>query len=132
MDEFVNIRKISVDFMNNQKNGCLCLFSIKNPSFPEYTVITESPVITLDIHKKYPYLIVVGEYNYIFVQKINFILFLKTISGLYDGNVCVYNTQLILEKTYQYKSDSVVAKHGDLVWEVSYLISNIFTAIIRS
>ncbi|XP_077292828.1 dynein intermediate chain 2, ciliary [Arctopsyche grandis] len=87
------------DFMNNQKDGCLCLFTIKNPSFPEYAVMTESPVISLDIHKKYPYLIVVG---------------------LYDGNVCVYNTQLTLEKTYQYKSDSVASKHGSLVWEVRW------------
>lgn len=41
------------------------------------------------------------------------------ISGLYDGNVCVYNAQLSLESSYQYKSDSVRDKHSNIVWEVS-------------
>ncbi|KAL0820400.1 hypothetical protein ABMA28_006283 [Loxostege sticticalis] len=89
----------SLDFTNQQKEGCLCLYSIKNPAYPEYAVITESPIICLDVYKETPYLICVGRY---------------------DGNVCVYNAQLTLEGSYQYKSDSVRDKHSNIVWEVRW------------
>ncbi|CAH0590379.1 unnamed protein product [Chrysodeixis includens] len=89
----------SLDFTNQQKIGCLCLYSIKNPAYPEYSVITESPVICLDVYKEIPYLVCVG---------------------LYDGNVCVYNAQLSLESSYQYKSDSVRDKHCNIVWEIRW------------
>ncbi|CAG9564092.1 unnamed protein product [Danaus chrysippus] len=89
----------SLDFTQQQKQGCLCLYSIKNPAYPEYAVITESPVICLDVFKETPYLICVG---------------------LYDGNVCVYNAQLTLESSYQYKSDSVRDKHSNIVWEIRW------------
>lgn len=43
------------------KDGCLCMYSIKNPAFPEYAVMTESPIIALDVYKEVPYLICVGK-----------------------------------------------------------------------
>ncbi|XP_063540251.1 dynein intermediate chain 2, ciliary isoform X1 [Cydia strobilella] len=89
----------SLDFTNQQKEGCLCLYSIKNPAFPEYAVVTESPLICLDVYHETPYLICVGRY---------------------DGNVCVYNAQLTLESSYQYKSDSVRDKHTSIVWEIRW------------
>ncbi|CAK1584627.1 unnamed protein product [Parnassius mnemosyne] len=89
----------SLDFTQQQKQGCLCLYSIKNPAYPEYSVITESPIICLDVYKETPYLICVGRY---------------------DGNVCVYNAQLTLESSYQYKSDSVRDKHSNIVWEIRW------------
>ncbi|KAJ2948558.1 hypothetical protein O0L34_g7812 [Tuta absoluta] len=89
----------SLDFSAQATDGCLCLFSIKNPAYPEYAVFTESPIISLDVFKETPYLICVG---------------------LYDGNVCVYNAQLNLESSYQYKSDSVHDKHSNIVWEVRW------------
>ncbi|XP_075981347.1 dynein intermediate chain 2, ciliary isoform X2 [Anticarsia gemmatalis] len=89
----------SLDFTNQQKTGCLCLYSIKNPAYPEYAVMTDSPVICLDVYKEIPYLVCVG---------------------LYDGNVCVYNAQLTLETSYQYKSDSVRDKHSNIVWEIRW------------
>ena len=58
--------------------------------------MTESGVMCCDIHKKYPYLIVVG---------------------LYDGNVCVYNLQ-IGTKEPVYMSQGVNGKHSEAVWEV--------------
>lgn len=51
--------------------------------------------------------------------------------GRYDGNVCVYNSQLTLESSYQYKSDSVRDKHSNIVWEVSYLQSKIYYSRIN-
>ncbi|XP_013187744.2 dynein intermediate chain 2, ciliary isoform X2 [Amyelois transitella] len=89
----------SLDFQNQQNEGCLCMYSIKNPAYPEYAVITESPIICLDVYKEIPYLVCVG---------------------LYDGNVCVYNAQLTLESSYQYKSDSVRDKHSNIVWEIRW------------
>ncbi|XP_052743911.1 dynein intermediate chain 2, ciliary [Bicyclus anynana] len=89
----------SLDFTQQQKEGCLCLYSIKNPAFPEYSVITDSPIICLDVYKETPYLICIGRY---------------------DGNVCVYNAQLTLESSYQYKSDSVRDKHSNIVWEIKW------------
>lgn len=59
--KFSSINKFAVDFTNQQKTGCLCLYSIKNPAYPEYGVITESPIICLDVYKETPYLICVGE-----------------------------------------------------------------------
>ncbi|XP_049877274.1 dynein intermediate chain 2, ciliary [Pectinophora gossypiella] len=89
----------SLDFTAQAKEGCLCLFSIKNPAYPEYAVFTDSPVISLDVYTETPYLICIGQY---------------------DGNVCVYNAQLSFESSYQYKSDSVRDKHSNIVWEVRW------------
>lgn len=89
----------SLDFTQPQKEGCLCMYSVKNPAYPEYAVITESPIICLDVFKETPYLICVGRY---------------------DGNVCVYNAQLTLESQYQFKSDSVRDKHSNIVWEIRW------------
>lgn len=50
-----------VDFTNQLKDGCLCLYSIKNPAFPEYAVMTDSPIIALDVYKETPYMICVGK-----------------------------------------------------------------------
>lgn len=50
-----------MDFTNQLKDGCLCLFSIKNPAYPEYAVMTDSPIIALDVYKETPYMICVGK-----------------------------------------------------------------------
>lgn len=78
-------------------NGAICLFSVKNPSFPEWICITESPVMCLDFNKDNPHLLV---------------------AGTMDGSVAVYNVQLPTS-TPQYKSNDVVQKHGGIVWQVS-------------
>lgn len=41
--------------------GHVCLFSLKNPSFPEWICPTESPVMCVDINKLHPHLIVIGK-----------------------------------------------------------------------
>ena len=48
----------------------ISLLSLKNPSHPEYTCLAHCGVLSLDINKTYPHLVV---------------------AGLYDGNVAVYN-----------------------------------------
>lgn len=82
--------------MRQVTEGYLCLFTLKNPSYPEYINSTESGVMCLDFHPQHPYLVVVG---------------------LYDGTVAVYNIQLPT-KERQFQSNSVTNKHGGIVWQV--------------
>ncbi|KAG8284801.1 cytoplasmic dynein with WD40 domain [Homalodisca vitripennis] len=88
----------SFDFMRQVTEGYLCLFTLKNPSYPEYINSTDSGVMCLDFHPQHPYLVVVG---------------------LYDGTVAVYNIQLPT-KERQFQSNSVTNKHGGIVWQVCW------------
>ncbi|KAM4710524.1 LOW QUALITY PROTEIN: dynein axonemal intermediate chain 1 [Discoglossus pictus] len=87
----------SNDFMK-QNRGMLLMYSLKNPSFPEYMFNTESGIMCLDIHKEHPYLVVVGFYN---------------------GNVAIYNLKA---ETSQPKiiSSAKSGKHTDPVWQVKW------------
>lgn len=82
--------------MKPQPEGAMCLFTLKNPSFPEYVCITETGVMCVDIHPVHPFLVCIGKY---------------------DGNVAVYNVQSP-EKVPQYESNSVTNKHCGTVWQV--------------
>lgn len=80
-----------------QSRGMLLLYSMKNPSFPEYMFSSESGIMCLDMHVDHPYLVVVG---------------------YYDGNVAIYN----LKKPHSqpcFRSTSKSGKHTDPVWQVS-------------
>lgn len=83
--------------------GAVCLFTLKNPSYPEHICMTDSGVMCVDIHPKYPFMIVVG---------------------LYDGSVHIYNV-CVNCKEPQYKSNSVTNKHGGIVWEVYTCIQSV-------
>ncbi|KAB0391872.1 hypothetical protein E2I00_013029 [Balaenoptera physalus] len=87
----------SYDFMK-QSRGMLLFYSMKNPSFPEYTFSSESGILCLDVHVDHPYLVVVGHY---------------------DGNVAIYN----LKKPYSqpsFRSSAKCGKHRDPVWQVKW------------
>ena len=68
--------------MNNSKgspssqdkgvSSYVCVFSLKNPSFPEYLCAANSGVMCVDIHSKHPHMLA---------------------AGLADGTVAVYNMQ---------------------------------------
>lgn len=80
-----------------QSRGMLLLYSMKNPSFPEYIFSSESGIMCLDMHVDHPYLVVVG---------------------YYDGNVAIYN----LKKPHSqpsFRSSPKSGKHTDPVWQVS-------------
>ncbi|XP_057656296.1 dynein intermediate chain 2, ciliary [Diorhabda carinulata] len=87
-----------LDYTKPIQDGCLCLFTIKNPSFPDYICMTESAVMCVDIHSKYPYM---------------------TVIGLYNGSVQVFNVQVTCKEPV-YKSNSVTNKHRGIVWEVKW------------
>ncbi|XP_005210384.2 dynein axonemal intermediate chain 1 isoform X2 [Bos indicus] len=87
----------SYDFMK-QSRGMLLLYSMKNPSFPEYIFSSESGIMCLDMHVDHPYLVVVGHY---------------------DGNVAIYN----LKKPHSqpsFRSSAKSGKHTDPVWQVRW------------
>ncbi|XP_072584169.1 dynein axonemal intermediate chain 1 isoform X5 [Vulpes vulpes] len=87
----------SYDFMK-QSQGLLLLYSMKNPSFPEYIFSSESGIMCLDMHVDHPYLVVVGHY---------------------DGNVAIYN----LKKPHSqpsFRSSAKSGKHSDPVWQVRW------------
>ena len=37
---------------NQSQNGVICIFSLKNPSYPEYLCWAESGVMCLDFHQQ--------------------------------------------------------------------------------
>ncbi|XP_046818005.1 dynein intermediate chain 2, ciliary isoform X1 [Vespa crabro] len=88
----------TLTFNSTIKNGSVCLFSLKNPSYPEWICPTESPVMCLDFSIQHPHLLVIG---------------------VKDGSVAVYN--IMLPPTGpQYKSNDVTQKHGGIVWEIRW------------
>ena len=81
---------------NEKISGYVCLFSLKNPSYPEYVCYSPCGVMCLDVNPKHPHMLVVG---------------------LADGNVAVYNLQIGGKKP-AYLSSATNGKHSDTVWQV--------------
>lgn len=86
------------DFMK-QGQGMLLLYTMKNPSFPEYVFSSESGIMCLDFHYDHPYLVAVG---------------------FYDGNVAIYNLKKATSQP-SYKSSAKSGKHTEPVWQVRVL-----------
>lgn len=89
----------SYDFLK-QSNGMLTMYTLKNPSSPEYVCETESGVMCLDFHPEHP----------------NFIA-----AGFYDGSVGVYSVVTPANKIeLMYQSTAKTGKHTDPVWQVKW------------
>ena len=81
-------------------------FSLKNPSYHEFKIETNSGVMSIDFHTDYPYLVAVG---------------------LYDGNVSVYDLSDHDGLTKSTYSSSVKTyKHSDPVWQVKKVLANAY------
>jgi dynein intermediate chain 1 len=88
----------SYEFLN-QVSGMICLYSLKNPSFPEFVIENpDSGVLCIDIHSEHPSLIAVGHY---------------------DGTVAVYDVKQSCKEP-QYRCDARTGQHLDPVWEVRW------------
>lgn len=85
----------SYEFLK-QTSGLICIFSLKNPSHPEFTFETGSGVMSLHFHPEHENLLAVG---------------------LYDGSVMVYDVHRSTE-TPIYQSDVQTGKHNDPVWQI--------------
>ena len=95
---------------HNSKNGKIALYTLKNPSHPEYIYIAPSGVMCLDFNPKYPHMIV---------------------AGLVCGNVAIYNMQLKTNKP-TYLSSMKTGKHFDIVWKVLVIVKNCELTFMKS
>ena len=88
----------SDDFNQHHKNlkGIVCVFSLKNPAYPEYIRFTHCAISAVDVHPTHPHMLV---------------------TGLFDGNVAVFNLQKRGTKP-NYISTAKNGKHQDAVWQV--------------
>jgi dynein intermediate chain 1 len=84
----------SYDFLK-QSTGLICCYTIKNPTWPEYSFQTESGVMCIDFHPHHPALLAVG---------------------LYDGTVQVFDIRLKGSNKPIYFSTVRTFKHTDPVW----------------
>lgn len=93
--DFFAVSYGSYDFMK-QPRGKICCYTLKNPSFPEYSFSVDYGVMCIDIHKSCPHFIV---------------------AGCYDGSVAVYNLKAGVLPEYQSGSTT---KHSDPVWQIKW------------
>ena len=95
----------SDDFYQQNKNGkgVACVFSLKNPSYPEFICLSHCAISSIDVHPNHPHMLV---------------------AGLVDGNVAVFDLQKKTEKP-SYISTAKNGKHRGIVWQVAYIILSI-------
>ncbi len=74
----------------------VCVFSLKNPSYPEFLCHAHCGVMCVDIHPNHSHMLA---------------------AGLADGSVAVYNLQRQTQEPY-YISTARNGKHQDIVWQV--------------
>ena len=87
----------SYDFLK-PTSGLICIFSLANPTYPEYSFTTDAGVLSVDFHPDYANLLAVG---------------------LYDGTVMVYDVAR-KQKQLIYKSTVETGTHTEPVWQVSW------------
>ncbi|PNW75678.1 hypothetical protein CHLRE_12g536550v5 [Chlamydomonas reinhardtii] len=85
----------SYEFLK-QASGLINIYSLKNPSHPEYTFHTESGVMCVHFHPEFANLLAVG---------------------CYDGSVLVYDVRLKKDEPI-YQASVRTGKHNDPVWQI--------------
>ena len=88
----------SYEFYEQPVTGEVCIFSLKNPSYPEYICEAACGVMCVDFNPYHPHMLA---------------------AGLHDGNIVIYNLQKD-KKMPLYMSDSSNGKHSDIVWQVRF------------
>ena len=83
----------------NDSKGMACVFSLKNPTYPEYICLSNCAILCIDINPCHPHMLAVG---------------------LVDGNIAVYNLQINTQNPF-YKSDSNNGKHHNVVNQASVI-----------
>eukprot|EP00466_Bigelowiella_natans_P008138 jgi/Bigna1/87970/estExt_fgenesh1_pg.C_260131 len=102
----------SYNFMPKNQKGLICVFSMKNTSYPIFVFRTHSGVMSIDFHPIYPNLLA---------------------CGMYDGTVSVYDMTSKTGKPLFFVDDPR-KKHWEPVWQVRWKNTvpgkpNVFTSI---
>jgi len=84
---------------SKQGKGLICCFTIKNPTFPEFSFAAESGVMCIDFHPHHPALIA---------------------AGCYDGTVMVFDIRAQNGGKPIHYSTVRTHKHTDPVWQVRW------------
>lgn len=93
---------------DTRSDGAILLMTLKNPKFPEQTIVTDSGVITTAFSKESPWLIA---------------------GGMYDGTVAIWDVRQggsvpVASSRDLLKKDGATDKklpHTDTVWEVKWM-----------
>ena len=88
----------SYDFSKQMGGGIAC-FTLKNPSFAEYSFSTDCGVMCVDFHPESVNLMAVG---------------------FYDGSVAVYDLHSTDISIPTFKSTALTGKHSDPVWQIKW------------
>lgn len=90
--------------MNTKNNGILAFWTLKNPSYPERVIHTESRILTCKFSESNPNLIA---------------------AGTMDGGVLIFdirkNSNKPIAQNYDMNDKSKSGKHNDAVWEVQWV-----------
>lgn len=90
------------DFENSNK-GLICLWTIKNSSYPELFIETPSPAVSAKFSQQSPNLFA---------------------CGFQDGNLAIYDTRQKLSKPLIMSNDLNCLKHLDTIWDLSWVPKN--------
>ena len=93
----------SYDFYCQPRLGYVCLFSLKNPSYPEWLASSPCSVLSVDIHPRHSHMIVTARY---------------------DGTVAVYNLHTNLSQP-SFLCDANTGKHSEAAWEARWTRDNL-------
>ena len=111
---------VADNFYEQTEPGVVCVFSLKNPSYPEFLCHAPCGVMCLDFHPEVsPSVVSLSDCSSSYFQHPHML-----VVGLYDGNIAVYNLQKNVGVP-NYQSDAKNGKHRDIVWQV-YHIDNTF------
>ena len=80
----------------NNSRGMACVFSLKNPTYPEYTCLSSCAMSCVDVNPFHAHMLAIG---------------------LVDGNVAVYNLQVNTQKP-SHMSNARNGKHRQMVTQV--------------
>lgn len=105
-NQYTDLFAVSYGSFNfsKQNAGALLLFSLKNPTYPEYTFTTESGVMSVDINPESPHYVCVGFYN---------------------GDVAVFNLKNNTNFPEYKSTNSSKCKHTEPVWQVKWQPNNL-------
>lgn len=97
MKFLIYLAQSDLPFTEDPDIGHVCLWVLKNSSYPDYVTHTQSGAICLSFHHDFGYILAVG---------------------LRDGNLAVYNVSL-LKNEPEYSTYSAGTKHMASVMQVS-------------